>query len=149
MSRFKLLCCLVVCCGLLFWGGPFAQAFGLSDNIALEARARRSLQTTSSFPLLTAKAAELADALKQAFGMTGTSNAATGGTTMAPATQPQAVPSGNAASSDPVALAAAKALGTQTGGINIVSSAPVALSNPIDVLGGTGQYSKGTLFGLG
>ncbi|PNW71424.1 hypothetical protein CHLRE_16g653750v5 [Chlamydomonas reinhardtii] len=37
---------------------------------------------------------------------------------------------------DDVALAAAKALGTASGGINVVSTSPLSLSNPIDIIGG-------------
>lgn len=52
-----------------------------------------------------------------------------------------------AASADAVALAAAQALGAKpggaAGGINIVSSAPMALSNPIDI------WTKQAGLGLG
>ncbi|KAG2441689.1 hypothetical protein HXX76_003305 [Chlamydomonas incerta] len=41
-----------------------------------------------------------------------------------------------AAPHDDVALAAAKALGKGSGGINVVSTSPLTLSNPIDINGG-------------
>ncbi|KXZ52601.1 hypothetical protein GPECTOR_9g646 [Gonium pectorale] len=43
---------------------------------------------------------------------------------------------------DDVALAAARALGGGTGGINVVSTSPIALDNPINLIGG--NYNKRT-----
>ncbi|KAG2488257.1 hypothetical protein HYH03_013108 [Edaphochlamys debaryana] len=47
-----------------------------------------------------------------------------------------AVAASNTFPRDDVALAAAKALASGTGGINVVSTSPIALSNPVDIYGG-------------
>lgn len=164
MNRITLFVCLVAVCGSVFWAAvpPVTAGRNLPGD---ESRQARHLLTG------------ILDKLISSGGGDGTPRVVTPSTVVVPiSVQPttasaDATAAANAAATavptaalgaaapvapsnpDAVALAAAQALGAKpggsAGGINIVSSAPMALSNPIDILGGTFTGQKSIGFGLG